>query len=304
MQRIFTLDALKGLSARHDSLVGIDSDGCVFDTMRVKQCDHFHPLIIRFWNLQNCEKQLRACAEFVNLHSKTRGSNRFPALLRVFELLSDYPGISECGVTLPETTALRAYVNSGLPLGTPSLQQEVERTGDPDLRRVLEWSLAINAEIAANMRPVPPFRWALKALELIRASSDVIVVSQTPEEALVKEWRQHAIDGYVDFIAGQELGSKDQHLRLASDNKYDMHRVLLIGDAQGDLNAARQAGVLFYPITPGDEERAWERFCDEAYARFLDGTYAGAYEQALITAFDALLPDTPPWLTLSVERSE
>ena len=297
MQRIFTLDALKQLMARHDSLVGIDSDGCVFDTMRVKQCDHFHPLIIRFWNLQDCEEQLRACAEFVNLHSKTRGSNRFPALLRVFELLSDYPGISECGVTLPETTALRAYVNSGLPLGNPSLQQEVERTGDPALRRVLEWSLAINAEIAANMRPVPPFRWAVKALELIRASSDAIVVSQTPEEALVKEWRQHALDGYVDFIAGQELGSKDQHLRLAADNKYDMSRVLLIGDALGDLIAAQKAGVLFYPIIPDREEASWERFCDEAYGKFLDNSYSSAYARELQDAFEATLSDTPPWLS-------
>ena len=69
-----------------------------------------------------------------------------------------------------------------------------------------------------------------------------------------------------------------------------------IGDAQGDLAAARQARVLFYPIDPGAEERAWERFCDEAYPRFLAGTYAGPYEQGLIAAFEALLPDTPPWL--------
>jgi len=28
----------------------------------------------------------------------------------------------------------------------------------------------------------------------------------------------------------------------------------------------------------------------------LDGTYAGPYEQGLIEAFEALLPDTPPWI--------
>ncbi len=295
---MLTRDILRQLPARHDTLVGIDSDGCVFDTMRIKQCEHFHPLIIRFWNLQGCEKQFRACAEFVNLHSKTRGSNRFPALLRAFELLAEYPGVRESGVALPDLSALRAYVNSGIPMGNPSLQREAERSGDPEIHRVWEWSLAINAEIAANMRPVPPFRWAVQALERMRLSSDVIVVSQTPLEALLKEWRQHAIDGYVDFIAGQELGSKDEHLRMASTGKYAQQRVLMIGDAPGDLLAAQKAGALFYPIMPDREEESWQRFCDEAYGKFLDISFAGDYARGLQTAFEATLSDTPPWSAL------
>jgi phosphoglycolate phosphatase-like HAD superfamily hydrolase len=292
-----TLSDLTDLPKHHDTLVGIDSDGCVFDTMSVKQKEHFHPFIIRFWGLEACARELRACAEFVNLASKSRGSNRFPALLRVFELLADYPGVRESGVALPATEALRAYVRSGLPLGNPSLKAEVERTKDPELTRLLAWSLALNADIDANMRPAPPFAWARRALERIRAGSDALVVSQTPEEALVKEWELHGLRGYVGFIAGQELGTKADHLRLASGGRYGPDRVLLIGDAQGDLAAARQAVVRFYPINPGAEEASWERFCLESYDRFLAGTYAGAHEQALIDAFDALLPDTPPWLS-------
>ena len=283
----------------HDTLVGIDSDGCVFDTMTVKQREHFFPSIIRHWGLEACADALRACAAFVNLTSKTRGSNRFPALLRVFELLRDYPGVRASGVALPATDALRAYVHSDLPLGNPSLQDEVARTQDPELARVLVWSLALNADIDARMRPVPPFAGAVRALRLIHAASDALVVSQTPETALVKEWELHGLTGYVSLIAGQEKGSKAEHLRLASDGRYAPDRILLIGDAQGDLAAARQAGVLFYPIDPGAEERAWERFCDEAYPRFLAGTYAGPYEQRLIASFDALLPDAPPWLSSS-----
>ena len=291
----YTTDDLRSLPKRHSSFVGVDSDGCVFDTMNVKQKEHFHPLIIRFWGLETCEKELRACAEFVNLYAKTRGSNRFPALLRVFELFADYPGVKASGVVLPETKALRAYVHSGLPLGNPSLTAEVARTQDPELTRLLEWSLAINVEIDTRMRPVPPYTWAKKALELIRANSDVIVVSQTPEEALVKEWNLHNLRGYVDLIAGQELGTKAEHIRIATEGKYTPDRVLMIGDAQGDLAAARATRVCFYPINPGFEEASWERFCHEAYAKFLDGTFTGAYEQALTDAFNALLPDTPPW---------
>ncbi|HNX35537.1 MAG TPA: HAD family hydrolase [Kiritimatiellia bacterium] len=295
MKNHYTPDDLKALPKKHDSLVGIDSDGCVFDTMSVKQKLHFHPLIIRFWGLEKCEKELRACAEFVNLYSKTRGSNRFPALLRVFELLADYPGVKASCVPLPKTEALRAYISSGLPLGNPSLKAEVARTNDPELARLLEWSLAINADIDARMQPVPPYIWAKQGLELIRHNSDAIVVSQTPEEALVKEWNLHRLHGYVDLIAGQELGTKAEHLRIAGGRKYAPERVLLIGDAQGDQTAAKAAGVCFYPINTGHEEDSWERFCKEAYAKFLAGAFSGAYEQSLSTEFNALLPETPPW---------
>ena len=291
----YTAENLKALPARHATFVGIDSDGCVFDTMSAKQKEHFHPLIIRHWGLERCEKELRACAEFVNLYSAHRGSNRFPALLKTLELFNAYPGVGASGVALPKLDALRAYVNSGLPLGNPSLKAEAARTGDPELRRLLDWSLAINADIDAHMRPTPPFPSARRALELMRQSSDTVVVSQTPEAALVKEWDLHGVRRLVSFIAGQELGTKSEHLRLAAGGKYAPGRVLLIGDATGDLAAARSAGALFYPIRPGDEEASWRRFCEDAYGRFLRGAYAGAYADALIAAFLSALPTVPPW---------
>ncbi len=291
----YSLDDLKNLPKKHDSFVGVDSDGCVFDTMSVKQKDHFHPLIIKYWGLERCEKELRACAEFVNLYSRFRGVNRFPALLHVFDLFVDYPGVKASGVALPKLEALRAYVNSGLPLGNPSLKAEVARTQDTELVRLLDWSLAINADIDANMKPVKPYVWALQALGMIRATSDAIVVSQTPEEALVKEWNLHKIHDFVNLIAGQELGTKAEHLHVATKGKYVADRVLMIGDAQGDQAAAKKNHALFYPINPGQEEASWERFCKEAYAKFLDGTFAGAYEDKLAEEFNSLLPEIPPW---------
>jgi phosphoglycolate phosphatase-like HAD superfamily hydrolase len=252
-------------------------------------------LILRHWRLEALEKPLRQAAEFVNLASKWRGQNRFPNLLRTFELLAEMPGVRESRVALPKLDALRAYCASGLPLGNPSLAAEAERTGDPELRRLLDWSLAINRDIDARMRPVAPFAWALRSLRKVAARSDAIVVSQTPEEALVKEWRLHDIDAFVRVIAGQELGTKTEHLRQTAGGKYAPGRILMVGDAPGDAQAAKAAGALFYPILPNHEDDAWRRFHDEAYERFLAGTYAGAYERALVEAFDASLPDTPPW---------
>lgn len=281
--------ALDSLPQCHDNLVGIDSDGCVFDTMAVKQREHFHPLIIRHWQLERIAPQVRACAELINLKAKTRGSNRFPALLWLFEMLARDPTVLAANIPLPPTTALHAYVNSGLPLGNPTLQAEVARSGDPELKRVLAWSLAVNEDIDKHMRPVPPFVWAKRALELIRQHSDPLIVSQTPLEALQKEWQLHNLTHYVNFIAAQEHGTKAEHLRIAAASRYPLDRILLIGDAHGDLNAALTAGVCFYPILAGHEEASWQRFCEEAYQRFLDGTYRGTYETAHIAAFNALL---------------
>jgi phosphoglycolate phosphatase-like HAD superfamily hydrolase len=291
----FTVEDLTGLAARHATFVGIDSDGCVFDSMVIKQCNHFHPQIIKFWGLEKIEKELREAAEFVNLYSIWRGSNRYPALLKVFELLEERDDVRESGVELPDLTSFRAYVESGVSLGIPSLEAEVDRSGDAELSLLLDWSIAVNEDIDCNMEEIPPFKNCVKALKMIAENSDAIVVSQTPEDALVKEWALHGIDGYVGVIAGQELGSKAKHLELAAVGKYAPEKIMLIGDAPGDRRAAAEVGVCFFPIVPGHEDESWQLFCDEAYAKFLAGEYAGEYEQALIADFEGCLPDTPPW---------
>lgn len=295
MKNHYTIEDLKNIPHKFEFLVGIDSDGCVFDSMTVKQKEHFHPLIIKHWGLQKIGKELRACAEFINLFSKERGTNRFPALLHTFELLAEHPDVKGSGVELPKTEALRAYINSGLPLGNPTLIAEVARTGDPELKRLLDWSLAVNVDIDQNMREIPPFEWAHRAVLMVGQKSDVIVVSQTPEEALVKEWNLHNLHQYVYLIAGQELGTKTVHLEVASKGKYEPQKVLMIGDAPGDRKAALANNALFYPINPGQEEACWERFCTEAFDKFLAGTFDAAYQKMVSDEFEATLPEHPPW---------
>ncbi len=97
------------------------------------------------------------------------------------------------------------------------------------------------------------------------------------------------------IIAGQELGSKKDHLRMAAAGKYAPGHVLMIGDAPGDREAARANGALFFPVNPGAEEESWQRFNQEGLDRFLAGTFAGSYQKTLENEFEKLLPDTPPW---------
>jgi len=292
----FTRTHLQELKPRFKTFVGIDSDGCIFPTMEIKQKQCFHSLIISLWHLEPVERALREAAEFVNLHSVFRGQNRFPSLLKTFELLADHPDVRRTGFSPPPTESLRKFCLSGLPLGNPALETLARETGDPELERILAWSLAVNREVARTVRNIKPFRWVLESLEEIRKNSDAICVSQTPTEALVREWEEHDLVKYVTVIAGQELGTKAEHLTLATRGRYPADRVLMIGDAPGDRQAALAVGARFYPINPGQEEPSWERFHREAYGRFLANRYNDAYETALIRQFDSLLPETPPWV--------
>ena len=91
------------------------------------------------------------------------------------------------------------------------------------------------------------------------------------------------------------MGKKEEHLSIAAKDKYDPNKILMIGDAPGDMKAARANNALFYPIIPGKEDLSWKKFYDEALEIFFSGKYAGEYEEKLVNEFLSYLPETPPW---------
>jgi phosphoglycolate phosphatase-like HAD superfamily hydrolase len=263
--------------------------------MEIKHKECFIPNIIKHWGLQPVSKYAREAAEFVNLYSKWRGINRFPALLMVFDLLAERPDVQKRHVEIPKAESLREWAKKETKLANPALAAAVKETGDPVLTRALEWSKAVNATIEDIVYGVPSFPYVRETLEKLAPQADIIVVSATPGEALRREWEEHGIAKSAAVIAGQEMGSKTEHLRLAAAGKYQKDHVLMVGDAPGDMDAARANGALFYPVNPGHEEESWQRFYEEACDRFLAGKYAGEYEAALIREFEAALPEIPPW---------
>lgn len=283
------------LKPERDFFVGIDSDGCAFDTMEIKHKECFGPNIIKYWGLQPVSKYAREAFEFVNLYSKWRGINRWPALVMVFDLLRERPQVIARSAEIPQATKIREFIDSGFPLSNDGLRDYMAGHPHPELEQGLAWSEAVNATIADMVHDVPPFPYVRESLELMQAYADMVVVSATPTEALTREWQEHGIDRYVRAIAGQEMGTKKQHLALAAADKYSQSRVLMIGDAPGDMKAARANNFLFYPINPGAEDKSWERYYQEAFHRFIEGTYAGDYEAALIAEFETYLPEVPPW---------
>ena len=288
-------DLLRELRPAHRFLIGIDSDGCVFDTMECKHKECFIPATIKHWGLQSVSRYARETAEFVNLYSVWRGTNRWPALIKTLDLLRERAEVQQRGVSVPELASVRAFVAAEVTLSNETMAQRIEQTGDPELERALDWSKAVNASIADIVNGIAPFIPARKSLDAMAAGADLVVVSQTPTEALAREWREHGIDRYVRAIAGQEFGSKAYHLAEASRGRYADGCRLMIGDAPGDLAAAQETGFLFFPIVPGEEDASWERFGLDGLPRFLDGSFDESYQNDLIAAFLRALPEIPPW---------
>ncbi|WP_153557130.1 HAD family hydrolase [Roseimaritima sediminicola] len=281
------------IEPKQEYFVGIDSDGCVFDTMELKHKECFIPNIIKYYNLQAISKYAREAAEFVNLYSKSRGINRFPALVEALEWLQKRPEVQARGVEITIPQSLRQWIETETKLGNPALKAKVEETGDEDLKHALEWSEQVNRTVSEFVHDVPPYPMVRESLQKLSGKADMLVCSATPNEALKAEWSEHDLTQYVTEICGQESGSKKETLSNAS--KYAADHSLMIGDAPGDYKAAVANNCLFYPINPGEEEASWKRFHDEAIDRFFAGTFAGEYQQKLLEEFDSYLPEKPKW---------
>ncbi len=135
---------LRDFEPTRDFFIGVDSDGCAFDTMEVKHKECFIPNIIKYYGLAAVSRYAREVAEFVNLYSRWRGINRFPGLALTLDLLADRPEVSRRGAAVPAVNGLRGWLGRETRLGNPALRAAVEAGGDPDLTLALEWSEAVN----------------------------------------------------------------------------------------------------------------------------------------------------------------
>ncbi|MDX9898407.1 MAG: HAD family hydrolase [Spirochaetia bacterium] len=286
---------LKDLKPTRDFFIGIDSDGCVFDTMEIKHKECFIPNFINVFGLQSVSKYARETWEFVNLYSTSRGCNRFPAAILTLDLLRERVEVKARGAVIPAMNGLREWLRHETKLANPALKRALDASGDADLALTYEWSLAVNESVARMVRGVPPFPLVRESLVDMSGKADMIVLSQTPVEALRREWEEHDIDSFARIIGGQEMGSKTEQLGIAAKGQYPEDRILMVGDAPGDLEAARKNGALFYAINPGHEEASWRRLHEEALGRFFSASYAGSYENSIIEEFQRYLPESPPW---------
>ncbi len=293
---------LKGFKKTKDFLVAIDTDGCVTDNMNGKHMLIFQPQYMEFYQLWGIESYFREVAEYYNLFSVNRGCNRFLATQYTLKSLAERKDVQTIlkkkKIVLPAIEPLNNYIayceQNKLGLGNPSLEKYLStQPMNLYLYKLLGWSESVNRTFP--FLKIPPFENVKESLEIISEKADIMIVSQTPYEDLVNFWESNGLLQYVQTIAGQEMGKKGHHIEVVKKvcGYADTH-ILMLGDADGDLKAVRQNNGLFYPVPPGYESEAWQKF-PGYFEKFIAGTYAGDTEDKLLDAFSKVLLKTPPW---------
>ncbi len=290
---------IKDLKRKKDFLICIDSDGCLLDNMELKHKECFCPAFINCWDLQAVSRYAREIWEFVNLYSSTRGTNRFPALVRALDLVSGREEIRQRGIESFEIDALRKWCEITDNFSESALTSYIDGFSSEvpeDLKRALCWSKEVNANILHIVRNIGPFPEVAETLKTLSESADIAVVSSTPQEALIRELGNCGIMQCFDAVAGQESGTKEVCVRkLMEQGGYQPDHVLKVGDAPGDYRAATANGCLYYPIIPGRESESWRKLRETVKDCFTSGNYRGQKMDELVRQFFFVLPENPSW---------
>lgn len=263
-----------------DFLVCVDSDGCAMDTMEVKHRKCFAPEMIKTWNLEENEEYILNLWYDLNLYTKTRGINRFKGLAETFKI------IREKGIDIEDLDSLLNWVDTTNELSNRSLKNEIEKTNSKALKMALEWSLNVNEAIENLPKGDEPFENVKEGLEALSKQVDISVVSSANGEALNDEWNRNDLVKYLRALLGQEAGTKQHCIAELKKKGYDIDKILMVGDAPGDLQAAKNNDVKFYPILVNKEGFSWERLVGEAVPKLINGEFDEIYQNQLIEEFD------------------
>ena len=257
---------------KHDYLICVDSDGCVMDTMN---CKHFHcfgPCMVDEWELHAWKEAILARWNQINLFSMTRGINRFKGLaMALGEIHNQYRPID--GIA-----GLQNWVANAQALSNDALEVAIQNAEEPSTKQILlktlSWSRAVNKAIVALPEELKvPYEGAKEGLAAAHAFADVAMVSSANRDAVEEEWGKFGLLEHTDIVLAQDVGSKAACIAKMLTFGYDPDKVLMIGDAPGDCDAAQCNGVHYYPILVNRETESWKEATNRAYGLLLNGKY-------------------------------
>ena len=261
---------------KHDYLVCVDSDGCVMDTMN---CKHFHcfgPCMVTEWGLEEWKDEILDRWNVINLFSMTRGINRFKGLaMALKEIDGKYTKITGVDTLVHWADTAPALSNDGV-------AKAAAETADPDAKLVLEkalnWSKAVNAAIVELPEELKvPYNGAKEGLAAAHAFADVAMVSSANRDAVEEEWGKFGLLEHTDIVLAQDVGSKAACIAAMLKFGYDLDKVVMVGDAPGDCDAAEKNNVYYYPILVNHEKESWDEAIAVGFGKLQSGEYA-AYE--------------------------
>lgn len=257
-----------------DYLICVDSDGCAMDTMDIKHFRCFGPCMVEEWGLDKWRQPILDMWNEINLYTVTRGINRFKglvvALTEIDKLYTPIEGV----------TQLSIWMGSSRELSNDALMRQIALFPEEKIfQKALAWSVEVNKRIATlPEEEIKPFPMVLEALKFAHERADVAIVSSANIGAVVAEWKKHGLLPHTDIVLAQNAGSKAFCIAELCKKGYDKSKVLMCGDAPGDMQAADANGVGYFPILVRKEKQSWQEFVDTAFPKLIEGSYQGDYQ--------------------------
>ncbi len=258
---------------KQDYLVCVDSDGCVMDTMN---CKHFHcfgSCMVTEWELEEWKDAILDRWNVINLFSMTRGINRFKGLaMALGEIHAQYKPI-------PGIEALQHWADTAPALSNDAVSAAAAAETEPQAKLIFEkalsWSKSVNAAIVKldeNLKV--PYESAREGLAAAHTFADVAMVSSANRDAVEEEWGKFGLLEHTDIVLAQDIGSKAACIAEMLKFGYDPDKVMMVGDAPGDCDAAEKNGVHYYPILVNHEKQSWDEAIAVAFNKLRSGQYA------------------------------
>ena len=269
----------EGYEKKKEYLVCIDSDGCAIDSMDIKHIRCFGPCMITEWGLEEHQDEILKRWNEINLYSMTRGINRFKGLAAILK------EVNEKITPIEDLDSLTSWAEETDELSNSAVEKAAKEKNSICLEKALHWSEAVNRSIKAlPEEDVRPFDGVGKEIAALHEFCDIAIVSSANYEAVKEEWTRFGLIDHVDIVLAQNAGSKKSCIEKLLTFGYDRDKVMMTGDAPGDLDAAEKNGVFYYPILVRRETESWAEI-GEAGKRLKEGTFAGEYQNALIERF-------------------
>ena len=267
------MSVFDSFAKKHDYLVCVDSDGCVMDTMN---CKHFHcfgPCMVAEWGLEEWKEEILERWNVINLFSMTRGINRFKGLaMALKEIDGKYKPITGVDALVHWADTAPALSNDGAAKAAAEAADEDARLV---LTKALNWSKAVNAAIVDLDESLKvPYDGAKEGLAAAHAFADVAMVSSANRDAVEEEWGKFGLLEHTDIVLAQDVGSKAACIKEMLKFGYDPAKVVMVGDAPGDCDAAEKNGVHYYPILVNHEKESWDEAIAVAFGKLQSGDYA------------------------------
>ena len=243
------------------------------DTMNCKHFNCFGPCMVTEWGLEKWKDEILDRWNVINLFSMTRGINRFKGLaMALKEIDGKYTRIAGVDALVHWADTAPALSNDGAAKAAATAEDADAKLV---LTKALNWSKAVNAAIVELDESLKvPYDGAKKGLAAAHQFADVAMVSSANRDAVEEEWGKFGLLEHTDIVLAQDVGSKAACIKEMLKFGYDLNKVVMVGDAPGDCDAAEKNGVHYYPILVNHEKESWDEAIAVAFGKLQSGEYA------------------------------